>query len=419
MWGLNVLTDDAIAVRFDAVADWLKRERSVWSVPPFRDRTPGWTLDHPKLAAWLLSRTEAEVSAIEQGAEALGAPDPWPRRAAEVAALTEVGSLLGHPWLPSRHPLARRMKTRKWSQVRGFLSVVEPRLEGTDGPIVEGCSGRGHLGRTLAQHLSRPAVLLEVDAALCAPAHGAAEVEGVRHVCVDVLGEDAPGAVPPGGSVVALHACGRLTDRLIALAEAARAERVAVAPCCPHRQYGREGWTPASLRGQVHGLALAGDDLRLAITDEVVATPRRRHLRQRELMVRSMVDELQREALGEDRYFGFPSVPRTVFDQPVVDAVRAVRADHPIRLPEGWERRPLEEEAAALVRRIRALALYRGLARRPLELWTVLDRAQGLVERGWQVEVGTFCAPTDSPRNLVVVGRRDRARVRPQASGGR
>ncbi len=419
MWGLDVLTDDAIAARFEAVADWLKRERSVWSVPPFRDRAPAWTRDHPALAAWLLSRTEAQVSAIEQGAEALGAPDPWPERAAEVAVLTDVGPLIGHPWLPQRHPLARRMKTRKWSQVRGFLSVVEPRLEGTDGAVVEGCSGRGHLGRTLAQHLSRQAVLLEVDAALCAPAHGAAEVEGVRHVCVDVLGEAAPGAVPKGSSVVALHACGRLTDRLIALAEGAEAERVAVAPCCPHRQFGQAGWAPASRAGAAHALALTSDDLRLAITDEVVATPRRRHLRQRELMVRSMVDELAREATGEDRYFGFPSVPRTVFDQPLASAIREVDAKHPLRLPAGWDQRALEGEAAALVRRIRALALYRGLARRPLELWTVLDRAQGLVERGWQVEVGTFCAPTDSPRNLVVVGRRDRASVRPLAAGAR
>jgi hypothetical protein len=45
----------------------------------------------------------------------------------------------------------------------------------------------------------------------------------------------------------------------------------------------------------------------------------------------------------------------------------------------------------------RNLELLRGLFRRPLELWLVLDR----------VEVGRFCEPTLTPRNLMVLAERD------------
>ena len=51
----------------------------------------------------------------------------------------------------------------------------------------------------------------------------------------------------------------------------------------------------------------------------------------------------------------------------------------------------------------RAWALPRGLFRRTVELFTVLDRACHLLESGRQVAVGTFCAPTLTPRNLMIL----------------
>ena len=65
----------------------------------------------------------------------------------------------------------------------------------------------------------------------------------------------------------------------------------------------------------------------------------------------------------------------------------------------------VEREAAEEVRRIRALGLVRMLARRPLELWLILDRAQSLVEAGWDVTVGTFCPREATPRNLLILAR--------------
>ncbi len=56
---------------------------------------------------------------------------------------------------------------------------------------------------------------------------------------------------------------------------------------------------------------------------------------------------------------------------------------------------------------VRNLELVRGLFRRPLEVWLVLDRALFLRENGYKVEVGTFCESTLTPRNLMVLAERN------------
>ncbi len=63
----------------------------------------------------------------------------------------------------------------------------------------------------------------------------------------------------------------------------------------------------------------------------------------------------------------------------------------------GWQR----------LAEVRNLELLRGLFRRPLELWLVLDRALFLAEKGYRVEVGSFCEPALTPRNLMVLAERD------------
>jgi hypothetical protein len=40
-------------------------------------------------------------------------------------------------------------------------------------------------------------------------------------------------------------------------------------------------------------------------------------------------------------------------------------------------------------------------------MWLVLDRALYLTEQGYNVEVGSFCEPALTPRNLMVLAERD------------
>ena len=48
------------------------------------------------------------------------------------------------------------------------------------------------------------------------------------------------------------------------------------------------------------------------------------------------------------------------------------------------------------------LALLRHAFRRPLELRIAYDRARFLEEQGYAVQVGTFCARKETPRNLLL-----------------
>ncbi|MNY82370.1 hypothetical protein D3C86_2244270 [compost metagenome] len=49
----------------------------------------------------------------------------------------------------------------------------------------------------------------------------------------------------------------------------------------------------------------------------------------------------------------------------------------------------------------------RGLFRRPLEVWLLLDRALYLQEQGYAVRLGTFCDYRLTPRNLLLLAERD------------
>ena len=61
----------------------------------------------------------------------------------------------------------------------------------------------------------------------------------------------------------------------------------------------------------------------------------------------------------------------------------------------GWKR----------LAQVRNLELVRGLFRRPLEVWLVLDRALYLKENGYEVQVGEFCDSQLTPRNLMMLAQ--------------
>ena len=51
------------------------------------------------------------------------------------------------------------------------------------------------------------------------------------------------------------------------------------------------------------------------------------------------------------------------------------------------------------------LQLVRLAFRRPLEVWLLMDMAVFLEQQGYTVAVGPFCAPTLTPRNLLLSAR--------------
>jgi hypothetical protein len=117
-------------------------------------------------------------------------------------------------------------------------------------------------------------------------------------------------------------------------------------------------------------------------------------------------DLVQREVRGVDSYLSTPSLAATWFNKPFAQwcADLAVLKKLP-RLPEqNWS--ALEAQGWQRLAQVRNLELVRGLFRRPLELWLVLDQALFLQEQGFAVELGEFCPAELTPRNLLLLARR-------------
>lgn len=387
---------DAIAAAFEAVHLALRDHEPLWRPSPWRHLTLPWESDHLALSGALRALSREEVVAFEQQAPASALPDPWPAWRSAIDAVTRVGPLPAEEPPPATWP----MKERKKAQVEGFLGTAAPVLLGAQA-IVEGCSGLGHLGRALGAAQRVPVRLLERDPALCRTPPGAYDVD-VTHTLAD-LSEDATPWLRPGDGVVALHACGTLTDRLLDGARRAGAKAVVAAPCCYHRLLDSPRYQPASRRARADDLHLDADVLRVATRETKHAGARRTRLRAVELHARVAWDLWHRRA--QDRHHPLPAMSRTAFHDGLrhfldvqADAVGIPRFDGDLAT--------LEAEAEHRVTTLRALDLPRVSGRRAFELWVVLDRALALVEDGWEVAVGTFCDASATPRNLAITARR-------------
>ena len=105
----------------------------------------------------------------------------------------------------------------------------------------------------------------------------------------------------------------------------------------------------------------------------------------------------------------------------IAAAVAAHRAaPHPPPPPPGapaeWDAERALKRGEERARQTRGLALIRGLYRRAVELWLVLDRAVAQEEAGRAVEVGTWCERTVTPRNLMIISTHPERQRRPVES---
>jgi hypothetical protein len=413
----------------DQLTRWLRRHRPLWEHRTFVEQPAPWEREHRELAAWLRGLSPERIDALDAdlggSRERIArAPEPLPRWAREAAALTAVPDLsappepaLGDPRLPVYVPL------RKWRQVQAFISALRARFPAGVHRLVDWCAGKGHLGRTFAEVTGLPVTLVERRAGLCRVAARLADRLGTRCETLEADAHDAGAAavLGPGVGAVALHACGALTDEMMQQAVDRQVRFIAAVPCCYHHLGRMSGlrlhrprgpqhdstetaltYQPRSEAGRERDLRLTAHLLRLPIYDEVVAPPRDRDFRRREMTYRAGFDLLVREATGEDRYFTpgnlRPRVVRLGFEGFCREASRRSGLPLPLRWdPERWEAAGAERTRVA-----RALGLVRAVFRRPLELWLVLDRALALAEAGRPVELGTFCPREVTPRNLLI-----------------
>lgn len=390
-----------VEARFQALDAFLIEHQGLWRPRPFTHLHLPWETAHPALSRWLRQRSLADAEASHNRPHALPAPAPFPQIAAQALALSAVDKLPTRPLGPAPHRLNVDVPGRKWQQIEAFGAALQ--FAHTPRHWLDWCAGKGHLGRRLLQ-TGQQLTCLEYDAALIASGQALSNHhhQAVTHRLQDVMADV---SISAEHTPVALHACGDLHVRLLQLASAAGCKQLALAPCCYNR-IRADRYQALSTAARASALQLSVDDLGLPLSETVTAGARVRQQRDTSMARRLAFDHLQRQLRGANEYLPTPSLPTHWLDKPFADYCRELAAlkglstgnqDWTALEALGWQR----------LAEVRNLELVRGLFRRPLEIWLVLDRALFLGENGYRVEIGTFCEPTLTPRNLMVLAERD------------
>lgn len=294
---------------------------------------------------------------------------------------------------------------RKAAQVEHFARAIGP-LQGRR--FVEWCAGKGHLGRRLA--LGGADVLsIERDAGLVDAGRALAARAGLSQAwaAADVL---QPGVVESvGGShLVALHACGALHRRALALAlRGDGPTALDLAPCCLQRGLCRHGWRA----GRPSRLQPDPDAMRLAVTGTATAGRGERMRQQRHRVAIATFAALRARLDGRP---GAPmaSVPAAWRDDPPRRLCERLAAREGLVLPEALDWDAVLAEGRERHARVRRLTLVRHAHRRAIEVWYLADLALRLRRRGWDVRLAPFCPRALTPRNLWLRARRPQASSR-------
>ena len=387
--------------RFKALDEFLIEHQGLWRPRPFTQLQLPWETEHPELSQWLRQRSLAEAEASHNQPHELPAPAPFPQLAAQALRLSAVDKLPTHTLEAARHRLNVDVPGRKWQQIEAFGAALN--FAQTPVHWLDWCAGKGHLGRRLLQP-GQQLTCLEHDPALIASGQALSDHHGLvaNHRLQDVMTDM---AINPEHTPVALHACGDLHVRLLQLASAAGCKQLALAPCCYNR-ISADRYQALSAAGRASLLQLSIDDLGLPLSETVTAGNRVRQQRDTSMARRLGFDRLQRQLRGCDEYLPTPSLPAGWLDKPYADYCRELASLKGLSTDEhDWA--ALEAHGWRRLAEVRNLELVRGLFRRPLEMWLVLDRALFLTEQGYNVEIGSFCESTLTPRNLMVLAARD------------
>ncbi|MCK6187023.1 methyltransferase [Pseudomonas sp. EYE_354] len=390
-----------VEARFRALDAFLIEHQGLWRPRPFTHLHLPWEREHPALAGWLRQRSLAEAEASHNSPHELQAPAPFPALAAEALRLSAVDKLPTQPLTAAAQRLNVDVPGRKWQQIEAFGAALQ--FAQTPTHWLDWCAGKGHLGRRLL-HTGQHLTCLEYDPRLVASGQALSDHHRlpVTHRLQDVMADV---AINADHTPIALHACGDLHVRLLQLASAAGCKQLALAPCCYNRIHAAT-YQALSETGRASTLQLSVDDLGLPLSETVTAGKRVRLQRDTSMARRLGFDQLQRQVRGCDEYLPTPSLPAAWLAKSFADYCRELadlkglstgEQDWPALEAQGWRR----------LAEVRNLELVRGLFRRPLELWLVLDRALFLAERGYRVEVGSFCEMALTPRNLMVLAERD------------
>lgn len=400
----EVLRGESLLARFKALDAFLCEHQHLWRPRPFTQLNVSWQAQHPELEQWLRQRSLQDAETSHNQPQSLPAPAPFPELAATSLALSSVDRLPVQPLAPAAQRLQVDVPGRKWQQIEAFAHCLS--FTPTPRHWLDWCSGKGHLGRRLLGS-NQQLTCLEYDAALIDAGQKLSlrHQLAARHVQQDVLAPEAARRLTPEMTPVALHACGDLHVRLLQLASEAGCAQIAISPCCYNR-ISATHYQPLSTTAKVSSLQLSLEDLSLPMSETVTAGSRVRRQRDQSMAWRLGFDLWQRHVRQSDEYLSTPSLPSTWLNKPFAEYCEGLAALKNLSTTGDEDWLTLEAEGWKRLAQVRNLELVRGLFRRPLELWLVLDRALFLMEHGYDVQLGEFCDSHLTPRNLMLIAQR-------------
>lgn len=390
---------DSYSHHFKQLDELLSRWRELWQVHALDHVELPWRGSMPGLARWIAGRSGAEIHSLSLDPErlerTLGAfTEPF-EHLVNIPSCTRNGLDFG----ALRPSIGRLVKDRKWSQISAFTDCVAE----VKSPILEWCSGKGHLGRLVAAVTDARITCIERDRILCERGRALAERWPGRlsfHE-IDVLDPQVTQFLSSDVHVVALHACGRLHEHLIESATRSRCRRVSLAPCCYH-SIPEPTYQPLSNQARGATLRPTRFDLKLPQQEAVTASSRDRVRRETERTWRLGFDVLQREISGNDAYLPVPSTPGWVQNKGFEAFCRWAGSIRHVEIPTNTDFGQLERLGQDRRGMVAQIEIVRHLFRRPLECWLLLDRALLFQEQGYRVSMGSFCDRTVTPRNVLI-----------------
>lgn len=385
--------------RFAQLTTILKNHEALWRPLPFHLPELPWEAYYPALTAALDVLDERTLASLEGDHDAL--LDWLCAHIPELAPIPKIDSMPPLPAQQHEYPRAfeRDIPGRKWQQVTAFTAC----LERPDGPVLEWCAGKAHLGRAICQRFGTPVTALEWRPTLCVAGNEKSRQLrlDVRVEPCDVMSAEAKHYARRTCHAVALHACGDLHRRLIETVAEHRLESLHLSPCCYHLTASAQ-YQPFSRAARDSALTLSRDDCRLAVQETVTAPAVTSQRRQKKNAWRLGFDTLQRQLRGVDHYLPLPPLPDGIFAGSFADFCHHAAGLKSIELPHKVDWQRFEQQGWQRQWRVSRMELPRHGFRRALELWLVLDRALYLEQRGYKVTVGTFCERHLTPRNLLI-----------------
>ncbi len=402
--GVAPIAGEVIAGRLAASARMLDENAALWRSVAFREPRLAWEAELPSLGAALRGLSLEQAEALHRDPQAAHA---WLARwlaLDELLELEDIGAWPQHALRPWPRGFSAAVPGRKWQQIEAFLGAVQPGAR--DG--VDWCAGKGHLARAASwQWGGRVFDALERDPHLVEVGDALARRVGVpvRLHVRDVMHARVAGHLTRNSHVLALHACGALHLRLLHAAVAAGVAALSCAPCCYHLMAAEDSHA-LSRAGTCSAPVLAVAELRTAVQETVTAPGHAQRRRRRLQQWQLGFDLLQRELRGVDEYLPLPAQPSAVLTQGFAAYCHRVAVLKQLELPQAIDFSHYERAGEERFRQVSAFDLVRHRFRRLLEVLLVLDRAQFLIEAGYRVGVGSFCARELSPRNLLIDARR-------------